>query len=251
MKHLLALILTVLSLTATAADPIKLVTSGDFAPFTDEDWKNRGMITDILDQVMRVADLDAEIIFQPTWGNLMTDTEAGKYDGTFPWYYSEERAERFYVSESLGATYVMPYIKTGSDITAHDPGDLAGYRLCRPAGYFTHDLVELMKNSDTTLVQPDSLAECFTMLRDGEVDVVPVDLFSAKSAIASVFENDREIQQLSIVFSRQTMHLLVPKNHPNGQELVERINKALFKLETRGILQSIRDNHATIYLQQF
>ena len=250
MKHLLALLLAFIPLTLTA-DPIKLVTSGNFAPFTDENWKNRGMITDILDQVMRVADLDVEITFQPTWGNLMADTEAGKYDGTFPWYYSEERAERFFVTESLGATYVLPYIKNGSDISANSPDDLAGYRLCRPAGYFTHDLVELMKNSKTTLTQPDTLAECFEMLRDGEVDVVPVDLFSAKSAIASVFENDREVQQLSIVFSKQSMHVLVPKNHPEGEALVAAINKALFKLETRGILQSIRDNHATIYLQQF
>jgi len=250
MKHLLALLLTLIPLTLTA-ESIKLVTSGNFAPFTDENWKNKGMITDILDQVMRVADLDAEIIFQPTWGNLMADTEAGQYDGTFPWYYSEERAERFLVSESLGATYVIPYVKTGSGINANSPQDLAGYRLCRPAGYFTHDLVDLMKDSTTTLTQPDSLAECFEMLRDGEVDVVPVDLFSAKSAIASVFENEREIQQLSIVFSRQSMHVLVPKNHPDGEALIATINKALFKLETRGILQSIRDNHATIYLQQF
>lgn len=250
MKTILALLVFLLPLTSHA-ESIKLVTSGNFAPFTDEDWKNRGMITDILNQVMRVADLEAEIEFQPTWGNLMADTEAGKYDGTFPWYYSEERAERFLVSESLGATYVIPYVKANSGITANEPGDLAGYRLCRPAGYFTHDLVALMENEDTTLTQPDSLGTCFEMLRDGEVDVVPVDLFSAKSAIASVFDSDRAVQQLSIVFSRQSMHVLIPKNHPNGKQLLVEINKALFKLETRGILQSIRDNHANIYLQQF
>ncbi len=250
MKTILTLVLTLVS-TVCLADSIKLVTSGNFAPFTDEDWKNRGMITDILDQVMRVADLDAEIEFQPTWGNLMADTEAGKYDGTFPWYYNEERAARFLVSESLGATYVIPYVMAGSSITAHDPGDLAGYRLCRPAGYFTHDLEELLAKSNTTLTQPDSLNECFELLRDGHIDIVPVDLFSAKAAITSVFDNDRAVQQLSIVFSRQTMHLLIPKNHPNGEALLARINRALFKLETRGILQSIRDNHATVYLKQF
>ncbi len=251
MKSLMITLGLLLALGTVQAETVKLVTSGGFSPFTDQNWKNQGMVTEIVRQVMRVADREVSIEFQPTWGNLMTDTEAGKYDGTFPWYYNEERAERFYITEPLAATYVLPYVRKGSNIHASNPGDLAGYRMCRPAGYYTHDLVELLERPDTTLTFADNLVACFEMLKNNEVDVVPVDLFSAMAAINTVFDSTSDVRRLSIVISRQSMHILVPKNHPNGQELVQTINKALFKLETRGILQSIRDNHASIFLRQF
>ncbi|MEX0623979.1 substrate-binding periplasmic protein [Saccharospirillum sp.] len=233
------------------ADPIKLATSGGFAPFTDQNWKDQGMVIQILDQVMRVADFEPEVIFRDGWGELISDTEAGVYDATFPWYYSEERAEQYLLSDSLASTYVMPYVAKNKVFSVTTRMDLAGYRLCRPAGYFTHDLEELFQNPNTELIQPNTLVECFEMLVSGEVDVVPVDLFSAKTAIADTFTSGDEVQQLGIVFSRQSMHLLVSRNHPRGEELIARVNQALARLEMRGILQAIRQNHTSLYLKQF
>lgn len=240
-----------LFLTWAHADPIKLATSGGFAPFTDQNWKDQGMVIQILEQVMRVADFEPEFVFHDGWGELISDTEAGTYDGTFPWYYSEDRAEQYLLSESLASTYVMPYVAKNKIYSVTTRTDLAGYRLCRPAGYFTHDLEELFENPSTELIQPNTLVECFEMLVRDEVDVVPVDLFSAKTAIASTFESADEVQQLGIVFSRQSMHLLVSRNHPNGEEIIARVNQALSRLEMRGILQAIRQNHTSLYLKQF
>lgn len=233
------------------ADPIKLATSGGFAPFTDQNWKNQGMVIQILDQVMRVADFEPEIIFHDGWGELISDTEAGLYDATFPWYYSAERDEQYLLSDSLASTYVMPYVAKNKIFSVTTRMDLAGYRLCRPAGYFTHDLEELFEDPNTELIQPNTLVECFEMLVRDEVDVVPVDLFSAKTAIATTFESADEVQQLGIVFSRQSMHLLVSRNHPNGEDIIARVNQALSRLEMRGILQAIRQNHTSLYLKQF
>lgn len=251
MKYSLAACCFVFMMGTVHADSIKLATAGDFAPFTDEDWKNQGMIVEILDHVLRVAKLDAEIDFHDGWGQLFSDTEAGRYDATFPWYYSDDRAARFFVSDALAATYVMPYVSKAKNFSVLNRMDLAGYRLCRPEGYFTHDLVEILEQPGTELILATSLDECFRMLETDEVDVVPVDLFSAKNAIARVFPTEDKVQQLGIVFSRQSMHVLIPRNHPQGAELNARINKALAKLEMRGVLQAIRQNHTALYLKQF
>lgn len=251
MKYWLTALFSVLATLSAQADSIKMATSGGFAPFTDQEWKNQGMVIQILDQVMRVAKLDADIEFHDGWSTLISDTEAGLYDATFPWYYSEERAERYLLSDSLASTYVVPYVAQNKSFNVVTRMDLAGYRLCRPAGYFTHDLEELLEQPGTELIQPNTLAECFQMLVSDQVDVVPVDLFSAKATIAEVFGDENSVQQLGIVFSRQSMHILIPRTNPRGQEFIDRINKALSKLEMRGILQAIRQNHTSLYLKQF
>lgn len=250
MKHWLVIFCSIFT-AGTQADPITLATSGGFAPFTDQDWKDQGMVIQILDQVMRVANFEAEIVFHDGWGELISDTEAGIYDATFPWYYSAERDEQYLLSDSLASTYVMPYVAKNKVFSVTTKMDLAGYRLCRPAGYFTHDLEELFEHPDTELIQPNTLVECFEMLLTDEVDVVPVDLFSAKTAIANTSQSGDAVQQLGIVFSRQSMHILISRNHPRGEELISRINQALLKLEMRGILQAIRQSHTSLYLKQF
>lgn len=251
MKNCLVTCCFLFMISVGHADSIKLATAGGFAPFTDESWKSQGMIVEILDQVMRVANFDADVEFHDGWGQLFSETQAGKYDATFPWYYSEERAENFYVSDALASTYILAYVSSTRTYSATSRMDFAGYRLCRPDGYFTHDLEDLLDHPGTELVLAQTLDDCFRMLDTGEVDVVPVDLFTAKEAIERVYPSEAKVQKLGVLFSRQSMHILIPRNHPRGAELNTRINSALATLEMRGILQAIRDNHTSLYLKQF
>lgn len=252
MKKLLSCCLLFLTLFSSAnADPIRLVTSGNFLPFTGEDWRNRGMITEIVDRVMRGAGLEHEVVFQPTWSTLLDDTEAGVYQATFPWYYNDERAKRFLYSDSLMSNYIVPFVLTDSHVRALEPEALAGHHFCRPQGYFTHDLTELLEKPGSKLTMAETLDECFRLLKAGEVDVVPVDIFSSRGAIHRVFDDPNAVRRLTFVFSRQHLHILVPKNAEGAQELVDRINIAIGKLELRGMLQSIRDIHASKFLRQY
>lgn len=70
-------------------------------------------------------------------------------------------------------------------------------------------------------------------------------------AIHRVFDNPDVVRRLTFVFSRQQMHILVPKQANGAQELVNRINIAIGRLELRGMLQSIRDIHASKFLGQY
>lgn len=209
------------------------------------------MIVEIVDRIMRGADLDHEVVFQPTWNTLLDDTEAGRYQATFPWYFNEERAERFLYSDSLMSNFIVPFVLTGSKVRASGPEGLVGYRFCRPQGYFTHDLTDLLQQPGTTLVLAETLDECFRLLKAGDVDVIPVDIFSSRGAIHRVFDNPDVVRRLTFVFSRQQMHILVPKQANGAQELVNRINIAIGRLELRGMLQSIRDIHASKFLGQY
>lgn len=252
MKKCLSCCLLIFTLLNSAnAEPVRLVTSGNFLPFTGEEWRNRGMIVEIVDRIMREGGLEHEVVFQPTWGTLLDDTEAGRYQATFPWYFNEERAGRFLYSDSLMSNYIVPFVLTDGTVRALGAEELAGYRFCRPQGYFTHDLADLLKKPGTTLKIAETLDECFRLLKTGDVDVVPVDIFSSRGAIHRVFDNPDAVRRLTFVFSRQQLHILVPKQAEGAQELVDRINIAIGRLELRGMLQSIRDIHASKFLRQY
>ncbi|MDF0750502.1 transporter substrate-binding domain-containing protein [Marinobacter sp. 71-i] len=209
------------------------------------------MITEIVDRIMRGAELEHEVVFQPTWNTLLDDTEAGLYQATFPWYFNKERAERFLYSDSLMSNYIVPFVLTDSHVRALGPEELAGHHFCRPQGYFTHDLADLLEKPGTSLTMAETLDECFRLLKAGDVDVVPVDIFSSRGAIHRVFDEPNAVRRLTFVFSRQQLHILVPKNAEGAQELVNRINISIGRLELRGMLQSIRDIHASMFLRQY
>ncbi|EON92487.1 amino acid ABC transporter periplasmic protein [Marinobacter lipolyticus SM19] len=209
------------------------------------------MIVEIVDRIMPEAGLKHEVVFQPTWDALLSDTEEGRYQATFPWYLNEKRAQRFLYTDPLMSNYIVPFVLTAGHVRTSEREGLAGHRFCRPQGYFTHDLNDLLKQPGTTLEQPATLKHCFKLLKAGAVDVIPVDIFSAKEAIETVFDNPEAVRRLSFVFSRQEMHILVPKQAAGSQELVDRINLAIAKLELRGVLQSIRDIHANRFLRQY
>lgn len=252
MKKCLFCCFLLLTLTNSAnADPVRLVTSGNFLPFTGEEWRNRGMIVEIVDRVMQEAGLEHEVLFQPTWSALLDDTEAGRYQATFPWYFNEERAGRFLYSDSLMSNYIVPFVLTSSKVRASEPEELAGYRFCRPQGYFTHDLADLLKKPGSTLQMAETLDECFRLLKAGHIDVIPVDIFSSREAIHRVFDDPEAVRRLTFVFSRQQLHILVPKQAEGAQALVNSINIAIGRLELRGMLQSIRDIHASMFLRQY
>lgn len=251
MKNLICGFLLLASFNPASADQLLLATSGNFLPFTGEELKNRGMMVEIVERVMETAELEREIVFQPTWSNLLADTEAGRYQATFPWYYNEERAQRFYYTDSLVSNYIMPFVLSGGEVQASSPEELAGYRLCRPQGYFLHDMTELLQQPGTTLHQPETLNDCFELLKAGAVDVVPADIFSSMGAIHTVFDDPDTVRRLSFVFSRQNMHILVPKKAEGAEQIVNRINAAIIKLELRGALQHIRDVHAYRFLRQY
>lgn len=250
-KYLTCCFLLVTLFSTASADPLRLVTSGNFIPFTGEEWKGRGMIVEIVDRVMPEADLEHEVVFQPTWSTLLPDTEKGRYQATFPWYFNEERAQRFLYTDSLMSNYIVPFVLKGGEVQATELEELAGYRFCRPQGYFMHDMADLLRQPGTTMEQAETLTDCFERLKAGTVDVIPVDIFSSRGAIQTVFENPDAVRRLNFVFSRQQMHILVPKQAEGAQELVDRINIAIGRLELRGVLQSIRDIHANRFLRQY
>jgi len=88
---------------------LKLLTGGNFAPFTDQDWPGQGMITEIVNAAMEAtpAPVTYSITWEDNWSEHLFPDLAGKtFDMGFPCYKPDcaatpgnERCANFHFSD--------------------------------------------------------------------------------------------------------------------------------------------------------
>lgn len=234
---------------------LKFLTGGDYAPFTDEELPEGGMITEIIKVAMARGDAeqDFKVSFVNDWGAHLTELlPSGAYDAGFPWFLpdcsklelfsdaTKSRCTDFDASEPLFEIAVGFYAKPGnaaSNATTYD--DLKGKRICRPDGWFTFDLeAQGLVEPAVSMMVATSQVECWRALEADEVDVVTFDALPAEADIATlkISDNVKEIMPLAGVVSS---HVFIPKTNPNSKAYLEKLNKGLLEMRADGTWFSI------------
>lgn len=113
----------------------------------------------------------------------------------------------------------MLFRRSDGDFTYDSDADLLGRRLCRPAGYFTHDLDRAdrrcLAEGKVTLVQVESPEACFAALMAGEVDAVMVNVFLGASKAVSMGLRGRVVP-LDGPLLREALHVVISRTHWRG-----------------------------------
>lgn len=242
----------------TQPPSVRLLTAGDFAPFTDRALENGGLITEIVDASMRNAGVaEYSINWVNDWSSHLDPLLSNAMlDAGFPWYRpdcagdpTQYRCENFHFSEPMFEMLILLFTSTSNPIPFASDEDMIGRTLCRPAGYFTHDLDKngrnWMKEAKITLVQPASVADCFNLLTEGKVDAVALNEFTGRTAIQEL-ELDGLVEPVkSRPLSIEGLHVLVHKNHPNAEAVMAAINQGLAAIKQNGTYQDVIDRHMT------
>jgi polar amino acid transport system substrate-binding protein len=244
---------------AEALPPMRFLTAGFYAPFTDEGLPEGGMFTELVKTAVRTGNPDQayNVTFVNDWGpHLTVLLPSGAFDMGFPWYKPDcSKVENLQPANALRCTdynhsdpffeaAVGYYALKGSEFArvATYP-ELLGARLCRPRGWFTFDLEanRLVEPNITLLVAPTQVA-CWDALRAGEVDVVTFDALPAEADLIKLGLLDTvvEIPQLTSV---ETLHVFAPKSNPNGEAFLEVINRGLAEVRRSGQWMEIVARH--------
>ena len=244
---------------------IEVVTATDYAPFTDQNWENGGMLTEIVDAALSISDgsPDYSIDWINDWSaHIDPLLERHKYDMGFPWFkpncekpedLAEEDRKRcgFYFSEPLFDMLIVLFKR--SDDTRPLPNDeaLHGMRLCRPAGYFTFDLTDrgLIPGDTIELDRPQAVADCFNKLVDGEIDYVALNEFTGEGAIKELDYGDlvSASEQLTDTIG---LRLIIHREHPDAIALLRQFDKGLNELRKSGRYDEIVGRHLAIFYGQ-
>jgi polar amino acid transport system substrate-binding protein len=242
--------------TGARVERINLVTGDDYAPFTDRDLPNGGMLTELVQRAMEEAAPSEG--FAVHWVNdwdahLGTLLEQGLVDMSFPWSEpncaetpDEYRCKTFLFSDSMFEILELVYVDTTHPITFDTDAQMEGKTLCRMSGYSTHELDQggrnWVKEGKIKLERPERVAECFQLLLDGKVDAVMIDEFAGKAVLKEMGVLDR-IQPLPRPLGIVPLNVLIHKGNPRAQELVDLINLGVSKLKEKGEYQKIVGTH--------
>ncbi|MCH2163382.1 MAG: transporter substrate-binding domain-containing protein [Marinovum sp.] len=243
--------------TAATRSKINLLTADDYAPFTDRNILNGGLVTEVVHKAMEKAapsegfaihwvnDWSAHL--EPMLSNALLDLG-------FPWLQpdcqadpSQYRCENFYFSEPMFEMLILLFTNKSNPIQFNTDSDMLGKTLCRPAGYFTHDLDKngrrWLADNLINLERPTTVGDCFEMLAEGKVDAVALNEFTGRQAIADLGLADRiEIVQTRPL-SIEGLHVVVHKTHPQAQYMLETINNGLSEIKASGTYQQVINQH--------
>lgn len=224
---------------------VTLVTGNDYPPFTDQSLDQGGMLTEIVRTALLEANLNLDITFEG-WSEGFDKAQAGRFQGTFPWFFNDERDKRFFYSKPLFDVLILAFVREESELRYQDQDDLIGLRLCRPDGYFTHDIDSLVAENLITHVAPVEVADCFQMLIDGEVDLVSINELTGN---ATIIQNGWQEQVIASdqAMAVQSLHAIFPKSTRNGRTLTYRFDQALATLSEDGRLNEIISRHIEAY----
>lgn len=237
-----------------AGRSIRVLTGEAFAPFVDAAAPEGGLATHLVRAAFETAGLAGVVDITPDadWsGHMAQVTAAGPAALAFP------RSRALCADAAEGAcAYVFsdPIYVAANEIygRAGAPaprtlGELASRRLCEVAGK-GGGLVEddRVARAVGARVAGPSIGACFEMLRDGRVDLVSANRFTARMA-KEVMQLDGVIAAYPGLATAETMRLVAHRDHPDAAALIGAVNQGLSALKRSGLYGQIIDWH----LQQF
>lgn len=236
----------------------KVLTGAEYPPYVDAGLPNGGFSFELVERALQFDDRPADyrIDVINDWSShlepLLSD---GAYQLGFPWFKpdcsqadqlgeaSRWRCDNLRFSEPLHEVVVTFFARAQDAPGLSSITTMQGKRLCRPRGYFTHDLESMgLVPPAIVRVAGDNPKDCFERLLDGEVDIVTVNADTSDSIIAELDSRD-QLAELIDFATVQTLHVVGMKTDPQTRVRLLRFNKGLLGLRKSGAYIEIAKRH--------
>ncbi len=236
---LAGLVLAFAAATASARDPLPLVTGNGYPPFADSGLPGGGLTTALVRRVFRELDRPVDIAFKP-WPRGYRATLNGDFEATFPYLYTPERAADFHYSDPLFTVHLRVFVP--ADAPADKLADLTGKTLCVPLGYaITRDIRQMLADLDYEEGEPRTMNQCLRMLGRDRVDFVAITRRHADSLLAELPLERERLRMLEDVDVSADLHLIVPKQRDGARRLLADFNRTLARLREQGEVRPLSD----------
>ena len=244
---------------------IRFVTASDFAPFTDENLPQGGMITEILDVAMKQVRSEDQykIDFVNDWGAQFSPLISDRhYEFTFPWYRpncdvieklgenSQFRCRNLAWSDPIFEQIISYYIRADETEPPTVHSDLFGKTFCRPVGWATFMMEELdLSPPRIKMINPVNAADCFEALLDGSADVVVMASITADDTIRKMGAVE-QLTEVPTLASIVKLHAVTSIDNPQKEELLEVLNSGIKDVRESGKWFEIVQRHLAAHAQR-
>ena len=242
-------LLSMLIVLSVSIDPAKadtfalsLTTGDDYPPFTSIELPKGGMAVALVLSAFEKAGYFVKEIKWLPWKRGYMLTQRQQYHATFPYGWTAERAEFFYYSDPFFSTVNYAWSHLGQKNSLNNEEDLQGKVYCNPLGYGNFgQLKELMDRNLLRRETPNSMQQCFKMLLLNRVDFVAATPNDAINALLGAGISPQEVQQSGFVVTEIPLHVIVSKQLPRAQEIIDAFNKGLKILRENGRYKALKE----------
>ncbi|MDO9616442.1 MAG: transporter substrate-binding domain-containing protein [Pseudomonas sp.] len=240
---LICLLLSLLLCTSALAAPLRLVTGDDYAPFTGKALPAGGMLTQVVRAALQRSNIDSSLDWQP-WNRGYLKTLRGQYDATFPYVRTPQREEVFLYSEPLFVAEQHIFSRAGQVIEINDVPSMQGLRLCYPLGWQPPPIIQqLLDDGQLRRHSPTGLNECARLLLMDRDDFFISDRRLGETALQLSGVPVEQFRRSDSAISRSTLHLIVPRSHPQAAVIIAQFNQGLAQLRASGDYQRLLERN--------
>lgn len=243
---------------ASAPRFVRMMTGPSLAPFVDAKRKGGGLITEIIAAASQVAWGQEKTLFarQPQWNDLQEAVRnRARADVIFPVFVQncEGKASgncaSLKVSDPMFEMLVLLFVRVQEPIPLESAADLVGRRVCAPDGP-TINLSDRDGNAwldpeTVTVLSGHSVAECFDLLSQGEVDGVVVNEFTGRLVARAQGYRQGTVALKQSPLAIVTLNAAVSAHSPDAETILAAFNSGLKTLRDTGQFQEILTEHMT------
>ncbi|MBM9512810.1 substrate-binding periplasmic protein [Desulfogranum marinum] len=222
--------------------PIQLVcaelklTTLEWAPYV-YNHSDQGYVAQLVKMAFANSNYEVKLSFFP-WARALRVASNGTFAGYFPEYYSEQRSEEFYFSESFPAAPLVLFKRKKDVIEYSNLRDLEPYTIAVVTGYVNteeFDKATYLKKEKTT-----SDLQNFKMLMAGRVDLVVADKYVGYYLVKNYLpESLQFIDVIDPPLDRKKLYLCVSKKHPDAVMILQAFNNGLYNMRNNGFLENL------------
>ncbi|WP_439860245.1 substrate-binding periplasmic protein [Pseudomonas sp. MBLB4136] len=213
-------------------DKVSLVTGDDYAPFTGRALPGGGLLTQLVQAALASQGVTSTLDWRP-WNRGYRMTLQGAYDATFPYVRTDERAADYLYSDALINVSQHIFGPSGVELEADRPESLTGKRLCYPLGWQPPAVIQrLLEQGHLSLHAPVGLNACARLVLLGRDDFFIANLPLGEAALRATGEPER-FRRSQQSFGSSSLHLIVPRRHPQARHILQRLNAGLARLHER------------------
>ena len=218
------------------AEKLTLAT-GEWTPYSSETLEGYGFITEIVTEVMVEMGLTPKYEFH-SWTRCYSLVKRGRVWAAFPYSYTAERAQDVLFSDTIGeSTTKFFYYNKEQPYPYERLEDLRPYKLAGVKGYFYEQ--DFQENGLDVSYTSDELS-ALKRLAAGRVDLMPMNELVGWALIQKHFPAEAEkFGTLEKAYDTNELKLIVSKEFPEGQELLQQFNEALQRVKQTDAYRAI------------
>lgn len=225
---------------------ISVVTGTKYAPYVDKDLYRKGLTHQVVDVALNRGGYKPLVRYKD-WGGMLDRVREGEVLAAFPFLKDPNRSGLRY-SDRLTDILIRVFVTKDSDLAYREPADLNGHSVCKPEGFFTHDVSDL----DVTIKRAASLEGCFTQLKRGQVDAVTANRFSAWTAVQKADNlSPKTFRIMPHPVHKGGLYLVTARGSQQGRKLLEDFNEALEVMKEQGYVNTVRTDQLERYQLRF